>query len=126
LCISFISIFFFSKKYALNIDALIAIVLLSASLNLLFFVTVPVTLDRSISIFLLNDLEKQHTRNKKELTDIFVSEYVYVQDAVGRRIFEQISSGNIIVENDKIELTRRGEIFLMFTRVIDYLYGIKF
>lgn len=123
-CISFVLVFFFFKKYPLNIEAIIAVVLLSATLNLAFFAIVPVTLDRSISIFLLNNLEQQHVQTKKEMVDTFISEYVYSQDAVGRRIFEQVSSGNITVEEDKIKLSKRGENFLVFARFMSYLYGI--
>ena len=108
-----------------RIESIVAATLVSASLQLAFFVTVPVTLDRSISVFLLNQINS-HTGgvSKEDLTSAFVSEYVYKHDAIGRRIYEQSASRNIEVSNGKIVLSTRGRTFLRVAGVVKSLYGL--
>lgn len=108
-----------------RLESLVAATIISASLQLAFFVTIPVTLDRSVSVFLLSQINSHAGGvTKEDLTNEFISKYVYENDAIGRRIYEQSASRNIEVLNGKISLSRRGHHFLRVARVVRFLYGI--
>ncbi len=65
-------------------------------LHLAFFVAVPVTLDRSLTIFMLGELHAAKTGlSETEISTAFVEQYVVAGGAVARRIHEQSVSGNI-------------------------------
>ena len=118
-------LWFYKKNLAKRVESIISAVLVTASLHLAFFVTIPVTLDRSISVFLLDDIyHNQQGITKQELTDHFLLEYVTIKDAVGRRIFEQEYSNNLRVTDGTITLTDQGTNFLLFANFIERLYGI--
>lgn len=107
-------------------ESIVAATAISACLQLAFFVTVPVTLDRSISVFLLDRINSHdHGLTKEELTDEFISEYVHNRDAIGRRIYEQTASRNIQVSNGIIKISGRGQSFLRVAALIKKIYGIK-
>lgn len=98
-----------------------------ASLHLCFFILVPVTLDRSVSTFLLsrmNSPENSQGITKEQMQTIFVQEYVNEFDAVGRRINEQLASNNIKQQNEKFVLTPQGQNFLSISSYIAKLYNI--
>jgi len=108
-----------------RIESIIAATLISVSFQVAFFVTVPVTLDRSISVFLLDQINNHEQGvSKQDLTSEFVSEYVYNRDAIGRRLFEQTASKNIEVSNGTIKLSNRGRCFLRTAGIIKSLYGM--
>lgn len=118
-------IFLHYKKNIWGIESIISATIIAFLLHIAFFVTVPVTLDRSISIFLLNDI-KNHEQGltKQELTDDFISKYIYSDDAMGRRIFEQTTSKNISVSNEIIRIDNQGQYFLKIMNFIKNIYGI--
>lgn len=128
LCLLFL---FFKKLRSFGISEFISIVVSSASVSISFFVIVPVTFDRSVSVFLLNKIIEKTDPNTgnsamsvEELSRVFVGEYVYQNGAIQRRMFEQKSSGNVQVSQDGfIAITERGRWFLNFGRAVSSLYG---
>ncbi len=113
------------KKFLWRSESIVAATLLAGNLHLAFFVVGPVTLDRSISIFLLQNIRAQDEGlTKQQLTDSFIAEYVYTRDAIGRRMLEQTRSHNIEVANQTIKLTRQGYRFLHIADFIKWIYGI--
>ena len=106
-------------------ESILAATFIAANVQLVFFVTVPVTLDRSISVFLLDRINSHDQGlTKEELTNEFLSEYVQHHDAIGRRIYEQTASRNIEVSNGVIKISGRGQSFLRVADLIKKIYGI--
>jgi len=101
----------------------IAAAALSLSFNICFLVLLPVTVDRSVSIYLLSTVERR-PMSPAELQRVFIDGYVVKMGAIDRRIDEQRKSGNITITPDgKVRLTRQGERFMTFSRLIARLFG---
>jgi len=106
-------------------ESILAATFIAANVQLVFFVTVPVTLDRSISVFLLDRINShEQGLTKEQLTGEFLSEYVEHHDAIGRRIYEQTASSNIVVSNGIIKISGRGRSFLRASDLVKKIYGI--
>ena len=104
----------------------VAAAALSLSFNLCFLVLLPVTVDRSISVYLLSTIEQRQESGitSAQLERSFVDDYVVRMGAIDRRIDEQRRSGNVTVDGGgKVHLTLQGERFMSFSRVIARLFG---
>jgi hypothetical protein len=102
----------------------VAMTLASAGCTLAFFVIVPVTLDRSISTFLLSRMEGEGF-SEPQLRQAFEREYVERNAAIARRLAEQLASGTIRPDDGgRFSLTDRGTAFLTAARMITRLYGV--
>lgn len=101
----------------------IAAAALSLSFNICFLVLLPVTVDRSVSVYLLSTVERR-PMTSEELQRAFIDGYVVKMGAIDRRIDEQRKSGNVTVGSDgKVHLTKQGERFMAFSRLIARLFG---
>ena len=104
----------------------IAAAALSLSFNICFLVLLPVTVDRSVSVYLLSTIEQREDSGvtSAQLQKSFVDGYVVRMGAIDRRIDEQRKSGNVTVDaGGKVHLTRQGERFMSFSRLIARLFG---
>jgi uncharacterized membrane protein YidH (DUF202 family) len=112
------------------VESIIAAVVLSASVHLVFFIVVPVTVDRSVTVFLLTRMAMadrgQTPLTKDELENALRDDYVTALDAVGRRLDEQLISGNVqAVAGDRYSLTAQGVAFLEFAEAASRAYGVS-
>jgi hypothetical protein len=111
-------------SFVTNKDILMLVVLF-LSFNLVFFTLVPVTLDRSISVFLLEYLDSQDSaKTKDEVTTEFINKYVIENKAMDKRFNEQIVSGNLAGESGVYKITGRGRAIVKFFRVVSGWFGI--
>ncbi|MEE7492834.1 hypothetical protein [Methylobacterium oryzae] len=100
-------------------DALGACVL-SLSLNLSAFVILPVTVDRSISVFLLGQMaarpEERFTpeRARTVFERIYLGEFRQME----RRLAEQQASGNVARAEDGYVITPQGSAFIRFCGLV--------
>jgi predicted transcriptional regulator len=81
-------------------------------LIILFNVTIPTILDRSVSVTVIGSLKKSDVPlSLEEIRNNFQEIYVLQQDAVNIRLKEQIANGNI-QRNDEgnFYLTKKGEL----------------
>lgn len=104
----------------------IAAAALSLSFNICFLVILPVTIDRSVTVYLLSTIERRDDTgvDSAALQRAFVDGYVVKMGAVGRRLDEQAKSGNLAVGKDgKVRLTPQGHRFMQFSRLIARLFG---
>jgi hypothetical protein len=119
-------LFFFTAKRVSSIDLSSAVgaVMLSLSFNICFLVLFPVTIDRSVTVFLLSRIDASgHPVSERELQQIFESEYLGQMQQIHRRVKEQRLSGNIEVSQGKIALTSNGKRFLSVSRTIGSWFG---
>ena len=103
----------------------IAATAVSFSLNVCFLVLLPVTVDRSVTVYLLSTIEQQGDGSTAPtLERAFVDGYVRDMHAIDRRIDEQRKSGNIVVSRDgRVRLTPQGQRFMTFSRIVARLFG---
>jgi hypothetical protein len=82
-----------------------------------FHILMPVSLDRSISVFMLASIaQSPDGLSKQQIEQRFSDVYITAYDAFGRRIFEQSETGNITMKNGKFVLTQRGTDFIALSR----------
>jgi len=96
-------------------------------INLAFFTHLPVTAERSISVFLLDYLNKNEERplTKEEITKIFIDKYLFEDKAIEKRLHEQIFSGNIIQEKEKYKISAQGKSLMKFYKLIAAIFKIN-
>lgn len=96
-------------------------------LNLVFFTHVPVTADRSISVFILgymnNNSEK--TIPSQDMANIFTGKYLYEYGAMNKRFKEQIVSGNIIQDDSGYKITKQGQRVMKIYTLVAKLFNIN-
>ena len=95
-------------------------------LNLVFFTHLPVTADRSISVFLLGSINRYQEKGlrKNEIVKIFIQKYLYEYGAMDKRINEQIVSKNIVRKNNAYEITKQGQLLIKIYSIIADLFNI--
>ncbi len=101
----------------------LAAVALAASFNVCFLVIFPVTIDRSISVYLLNQIATHDQGyTEQELEALFIQQYVVEFQAIERRMDEQMASNNLTRINDRYRITDQGRSFLRFSRRLGQLF----
>ena len=110
----------------LSLNEVITTMVLWGILHIAFFVTVPVTLDRSLTIFVLREIHAAKSGlSENEIATAIVDQYVVAGGAVGRRIHEQAVSGNIMrVSDGRWDLTLQGKNLLSIFRAVARIYQI--
>lgn len=109
------------RKLATNMN----LILLSFAcvINLAYFALIPTIVDRSISVFVMNELAGG-PKSLEELEKTFVDGFVYEGGAVPKRISEQSLSGNIIqLKDGRYGLTASGHGTVALFRFLGRLYN---
>jgi len=106
-------------------DSILALVLFF-SFSIIFFTHIPVTAERSISIFLLGYMDKNINQSptKEEITQAFINTYVIKYDAMEKRLQEQLVSGTIEQKNGKYQITQKGMLLMRFYAWIARIFHI--
>lgn len=130
-CLLMIGLLIFLKKSRLGAlftykDIILAFICLFC-FNLVFFTHVPVTADRSITIFILEYLNNQNeTRIKpEEINDVFIRSFLGDRKAIEKRMIEQVTTGTVVSEENGYKITFRGQLLLRFYEFIRKLFGIN-
>ena len=126
----FVLMLFLKRKYGVfnvssewGINAL-SIAVIAMCFNVCFLVVFPVTVDRSVTTFLLEEIEKSDSMTPNKLEEIFINEYIIKRQAIDRRIYEQLVTGNIKVTNNNVSLSARGRNFMKFSRLIRWIFQL--
>lgn len=96
------------------------------SVSVCFLVLFPVTIDRSVSVYLLATIDRQGPDgiSPARLETAFVNGYVRDMGAIDRRIAEQQLSGNVVLDAEGIvRLTPQGHRFTAISRSAAHLLG---
>ena len=89
--------------------------------NTVFFTLIPVTVERSVSVFTLSYMESHddHLYTQEDVRDVFVDIYVDEYQAFEKRFNEQVVSKNLVeVEPGKYQLTDNGKAIVHMFRAI--------
>lgn len=103
-------------------DILLSVVMFFC-IGLVFFTHIPVTADRSLSVFLLGYMNTKtgSVITKEELSSTLIDTYIKKNQALEKRLYEQTASGTIVHVRNGYTITRRG-IFLM--HIYDWITDI--
>ena len=79
----------------LSAKDVVLVFILTCSINMVFFTLIPVTVERSVSVFMLSymDTYSDRTYTQDEVAEIFVEKYVNEYVAFEKRFDEQLTTG---------------------------------
>ena len=89
--------------------------------NMVFLTLIPVTVERSVSVFMLSYMEenKDQTFTQESVGEVFTSKYVEDYGAFDKRFEEQVVTGTIVQNEDgTYSITPRGEMVVTAFRTI--------
>ena len=104
-------------------DAFSAAVL-SLAFNLCFLVIFPVTIDRSISVFVLGQMaaHADRTYSTDEMSKVFSDVYIGEDQQIDRRMREQLLSGNVERVGDGYRISAHGKAFIQTSKLIAWMF----
>jgi hypothetical protein len=97
---------------------------LSFGLNLSFLVIAPVTVDRSISVFMIATMAAAPDRavTTAEMDQAFRAHYLERMAQIDRRMKEQVTSGTIAMDNGAYRITDKGLGFMRTARLVAWMF----
>jgi len=124
-----LSLFVF-KKIKISYETLFTAIVVAASINLSLFVVLPVTIERSVTMYLLNTLKDNNQRQcggltKKELEEKLINEYIIKRKAIDKRVNEQSIIDFVDEKNSCINITLKADNFLKLSKIIGAIYNLK-
>lgn len=94
------------------------------SVNMVLFTLIPVTVERSVSVFTLSYMEENPSAyTVEDMEKIFQEKYVCEFQAFDKRFTEQIVSGNVDETEDGYVLNERGKFVVKFFRTVSAMFG---
>ena len=109
----------------LSAKDVVLVFILTCSINMVFFTLIPVTVERSVSVFMLSymDTYPDRTYTEDEVAKIFIDKYVYDYGAFEKRFDEQIATGSIEeAGNGSYRITSKGKFIVNLFRLISDVY----
>ncbi|MBR4343850.1 MAG: hypothetical protein IKP88_14335 [Lachnospiraceae bacterium] len=103
----------------------VLVFILCCSINTVFFTLIPVTVERSVSVFMLSymDTYNDRTYTEEEISRIFIDKYVYEYEAFGKRFEEQLATGSIEKNPDgSYSITSKGSFIVNLFKTISDIY----
>ena len=120
---------YLKRGFLQYLESIIAVIFITTSIHLTLFVLFPVSFDRSLSVSLLNYLEKKANSktcgglSRNKLESELIRNYISKNKAVDKRLEEQKIINFIDGNNECIKITDKGINFLQFSNIIKYLYN---
>jgi hypothetical protein len=113
------------KKASFDYKDIILSFVLFMSVNMVWLSTIVVSLDRSLSVFVLSYMEQEErSYNADELDKVFQDVFIEKYDMLDRRFWEQLESGNIKEKEDGYQLTSRGEGLVKIFKMVGKIYKV--
>lgn len=111
-------------KFGLDGADALGAAIVSTCLLLAIFIVGPITVDRSVSVFMLSQFEAADgPLTPQQTRDAFVRIYVDDWAQIERRLKEQQVSGNLEPTPDGWRLTSRGRAFMKTARAMSSVFG---
>jgi hypothetical protein len=107
-----------------NVRDAVAACAFAAGFAVCLLIVLPVTVDRSISVFMLTQMAARpdHVFTPAELRTLFVDIYVERYGQVERRLNEQEVSRNISHTANGFRITPQGLVFVRFARLLSIVF----
>ena len=109
----------------LNGFDIFSIVVFYMSVTMVFFILVPVTVERSVSVYMLSYADESDTNfTKSDIENSFIDIYLKDFGAFDKRFDEQIETGTIEKVNDnEYRLNDRGRFIVRLFRFITNVFN---
>jgi energy-coupling factor transporter transmembrane protein EcfT len=124
--IVFIILKVFKKFTFISYREIVLNIICCFCLNLLFFTHLPITADRSISVFMLSYMNKNASRSlrEEEITNIFIQKYVKENLSTAKRLNEQLEGGTIVKDGNGYKINDRGRLVIQFYNFVADIFHI--
>ena len=99
---------------------------LTLSIGMLYLLLIPTVLDRSLSVYMLSQLQHETPVNSDALASTVQANYFDDYNVITTRLIEQSVSGNIQVDGDHVLITPRGEGIVTLTENYRKLLASKY
>lgn len=109
----------------LGVKDVVCVFIICCCVNMVFFILVPVTVERSVSVFMLSYMEQSSDNHftQEQIGEIFVDKYVNQFGAFEKRFDEQVETGTIVMNDDgTYSLTDSGRTVVGMFRLISGLF----
>lgn len=94
--------------------------------NMVLFTLIPVTVERSVSVFMLSymDENSDQTFTEESVGDIFTDKYVVEYGAFDKRFEEQVATGTLVQNEDgTYSITDEGRAIVGMFRTVSKLFN---
>ena len=109
----------------LGIRDILLVLSLLLSVNVVFFTHLPVTADRSISVFMLAWMNRaDNPLTADEIEQGIVQEYVIDRKAIAKRLEEQLVTGTVVPSGEGYVLSDEGRSLVALYELIARLFNI--
>ncbi len=103
---------------------------ISVLISYSFLFTIPLTVDRSYSVWMLKEVAQANASGLgKEKKNLLEESSVFFDESNGqlsRRVDEQVRIGNIkIVNLEEIEITTKGKLWAIFNKYVGIIFGLE-
>ena len=108
-----------------EIKDIIMMFVIFCCVNMVFLTLVPVTVERSVSVFMLSymDTYSDRTYTEEQVAEIFVEKYVNEYGAFEKRFDEQLTTGTIVQNADgTYSITDKGRFIVKMFRAISDVF----
>jgi hypothetical protein len=115
-----------AMRGALHTSMALAAAVVSSSINLSVLIILPVTIDRSVTVFLLGHMahHPQQTFSAHDLESHFIKVYLGTFQQMQRRMDEQELSGNVErMGAMRYRITPQGQQFIAISRKVAWAFG---
>jgi hypothetical protein len=115
-----------SKKIFRVYDVILSGVLIF-SINIVFFTHVPVTAERSLSVFILGYMNQdpEEVLSHRQISQALEEKYLQGYRAVDKRLNEQLVSGNIDRQGSGYKITKQGKMLMTIYGFFADLFGLE-
>ena len=106
------------------------VLIISGLITFSFLSTVPLTIDRSYSVWLLKHASELSANGepftKASLTNDSVEFFAPANGQLDRRINEQLRLGNLLeVERDKLQLSKKGSLIAKINSFVGWIFDLQ-
>lgn len=115
----------FGRMHFISVRDIILLFCMFCCANFTLFTLIPVTVERSISVFMLSYMEENDSLGwtQEEVEDVFVSKYIKDYGAFEKRFHEQLETGSIVEgEDGKYRITGRGKRIVHLFRIVANIF----
>jgi hypothetical protein len=114
-----------SYRGLIGVRDILLIVSLLVSVNMVFFTHLPVTADRSISVFILAYMNRaEGPLTAEQISDSVVEEYFLKRQAIDKRLAEQVVTGTVVRSGDAYVISDEGRWLVGFYELIATAFNI--
>lgn len=115
-----------TKNKSINSHINVSTALVSILLTFSFLATIPINIDRSFSVWMLNQIKHNGaTSSQLEIENTAAQFFSQKNGEIKRRIEEQKKIGNLNIRNNQVSLTIRGELQVRLNKMIRIFFDLN-